>query len=172
MRSVAAGSGWAAVDGLGQIAQSPLVSTAADGMDWEAVRAHLARRGLELLPGPNTRFPSGFANRNYLIQLRTGPAVLRRPPPGPLPPGAHDMAREHRILSRLPDALAFVPRSLHLCEDLSVIGVAFQILEYRDGIVIRAELPAELAERTGELSETMLQTLVAIHAVDPVPLGL
>jgi len=141
-------------------------------MDWPAVAAHLVRHGLELLPGPNPRFPGGLANQNYLLQLATGPAVLRRPPPGPLPPGAHDMAREHRILSRLPDALAFVPRSLHLCEDLSVIGVPFQILQYREGIVIRATVPPELAGRTGELSEIMLQTLAAIHGVDPAALGL
>jgi aminoglycoside phosphotransferase (APT) family kinase protein len=141
-------------------------------MDWPAVAAHLARHGLELLPGPNPRFPGGLANQNYLVQLATGPAVLRRPPPGPLPPGAHDMAREHRILSRLPDALGFVPRSLYLCEDLSVIGVPFQILQYREGIVIRATVPPELTGRTGELSEIMLQTLAAIHGVDPAALGL
>ncbi|GAC1347096.1 MAG: phosphotransferase family protein [Acetobacteraceae bacterium] len=142
------------------------------GMDWTAVAAHLARHGMALRPGTPTRFPGGLANQNYLIELESGPAVLRRPPPGPLPPGAHDMAREHRILARLPDALPFVPRSLHLCDDLDVIGVAFQVIEYRPGLVIRAELPPELADQTGALSETMLQTLAAIHRVDPAPLGL
>ncbi len=141
-------------------------------MDWDAVAGHLARHGLTLLPGSKPRFPGGFANRNYLIQLATGAAVLRRPPPGPLPPGAHDMAREHRILSRLPDALAFVPRSLHLCDDEAVIGVKFQILEYREGIVVHASLPMALAGRGAELSEMMLATLAAIYAVEPGALGL
>jgi aminoglycoside phosphotransferase (APT) family kinase protein len=145
-------------------------------MDWAAVAAHLAGHGLTLLPGENPRFPGGFANRNYLIRLATGSdevlAVLRRPPPGPLPPGAHDMAREHRILSRLPNALAFVPRSFHLCEDERVIGVKFQILQYREGVVIHDTLPPEFEGRGAELSEMMLTTLAAIHAVDPGPLGL
>ena len=141
-------------------------------MDWDAVGAHLAQHGLALQPGERTRFPGGFANRNYLIALESGPAVLRRPPPGPLPPGAHDMAREHRILSRLPDALGFVPRSLHLCEDESVIGVKFQILEYREGVVIHGVLPPDYAGRGAELSEMLLSTLAAINTVDTAALGL
>ena len=88
---------------------------------------------------------------------------------GELPAGSHDMAREHRILSRLPDALAFVPRSLHLCTDPTVIGAPFQILEYRPGLVIREHLPPELAGRPevgARLSQVLLETLAAIHAVD------
>lgn len=142
------------------------------GLNWDAVTGHLARHGITLLPGPKPRFSGGFANRNFLVQLATGPAVLRCPPPGPLPPGAHDMVREHRILSRLPDALPFVPRSLHLCADPSVAGVPFQILEYREGIVIQATLPADLSDRGAELSEIMLTTLAAIHGVDPHSVGL
>jgi aminoglycoside phosphotransferase (APT) family kinase protein len=142
-------------------------------MDWAAVGAHLARHGITLLPGERPRFSSGFANRNYKVELATGPAVLRRPPPGPLPPGAHDMAREHRILSRLPDALGFVPRSVHLCDDESVIGVKFQLLEFRDGVVIGGGvLPEAFAARGEALSEVMLTTLAAIHAVDPAAVGL
>jgi aminoglycoside phosphotransferase (APT) family kinase protein len=139
--------------------------------DWAAVAAYLARHGMELLGTP-TRFPGGLANRNYLITLATGPAVLRRPPPGPLPPGAHDMAREHRILSRLPDALPVAPRSMHLCEDASIMGAPFQILEYRPGRVIRATLPDDLANQAATLSETMLSTLAAVHAVNTAALGL
>ena len=142
-------------------------------MDWAAVGAHLARHGLALLPGERPRFSGGFANRNYKVQLASGPAVLRRPPPGPLPPGAHDMAREHRILSRLPDALGFVPRSLHLCDDESVIGVKFQVIEFRDGVVLGGgSLPPEYAGRGAALSEVMLETLAAVHAVEPASVGL
>jgi aminoglycoside phosphotransferase (APT) family kinase protein len=140
--------------------------------NWGAVAAHLAEHGMLLLDTKPTRFTSGLANRNYLIELATGPAVLRRPPPGPLPPGAHDMAREHRILSRLPDALPVAPRSLHLCTDVTVMGVPFQLLEYRPGRVIRAALPGDLADTGAFLSETMLTTLAAVHAVDTTALGL
>ena len=82
-------------------------------LDWNAVRAHLAAHGLRLAHDPPPRqFAGGLANLNYLIDLDGKPAVLRRPPLGELPAGAYDMAREYRILSRLPDALAFVPRAL------------------------------------------------------------
>lgn len=82
------------------------------------------------------------------------------------------MAREHRILSRLPDALPATPRSLHFCEDPAILGVPFQLLEYRAGRVIRAILPDDLASRAPELAETMLTTLASIHAVDTDALGL
>ena len=144
-------------------------------MDWTAIATYLAAHGLTLGGPAPTRFPGGLANQNYLIYLDERPAVLRRPPDGPLPPGAHDMAREHRILSRLPDALPFVPRGLHLCTDTAVIGVPFQVIEYRHGQVIRAALPEHLAGQpavAAGLSDTLLRTLAAIHAVDPDALGL
>lgn len=145
-------------------------------LDWPRVREHLAAHGLVLDPAPAPRqFAGGLANINYLVHLSGQPTVLRRPPPGPLPPGAHDMAREHRILSCLSAGLPFVPRGLHLCTDLDVIGVPFQLIEYRAGRVIHAEMPPDLAGRpeVGEaLSHTLLRTLAAIHAADPDALGL
>jgi aminoglycoside phosphotransferase (APT) family kinase protein len=145
-------------------------------LDWAAVRRFLAARGLRLDDGPPPRqFAGGLANLNYLIHLNGAPYVLRRPPMGELPAGSHDMAREHRILSRLPDALPFVPRSVLLCDDPAVIGQRFQILEYRAGLVIREHVPAELAHRPeiGErLSHVLLETMAAIHAVDTAAVGL
>ncbi len=145
-------------------------------LDWAAVRRHLAAHGMRLDADPPPRqFAGGLANLNYLIHLDGRPAVLRRPPLGELPAGAYDMAREHRILSRLPDALAFVPRGLHLCIDTGVIGVQFQIIEYRAGLVIREHMPAELAGRPevgARLSQVLLETLAAIHAVDTEAVGL
>ena len=143
-----------------------------DEEDWPALARYLATQGMVLTDPRPQRFSGGLANRNYLLHLATGPAVLRRPPPGPLPPGAHDMAREHRILSRLPDALPAAPRSLHLCEDPAILGAPFQLLEYREGRVIRATLPEDLAARGPELAETMLAALASIHAVDTKALGL
>ena len=141
--------------------------------NWPAVAAYLAQHNLILdtTPPPH-RFPGGLANINTLIYLSGTPHVLRRPPPGPLPPGAHDMAREHRILHVLPDALPIAPRSLHLCTDTSVLGVPFQILEYREGRVIRATLPEDLAHAGPALSQTLIKTLAAVHAVDTHALGL
>lgn len=145
-------------------------------LDWDAVRQHLAAHGLRLDANPAPRqFSGGLANVNYLIHLSGKPYVLRRPPAGELPAGAHDMAREHRILSRLADALPFVPRSLHLCDDTSVVGVKFQILEYRAGLVVRATLPPVLHGRPEvgpRLAQVLLETLSALHAVDPASVGL
>ena len=145
-------------------------------LDWNAVRGHLAAHGMRLDAEPPPRqFAGGLANLNYLIQLDGKPAVLRRPPLGELPAGAYDMAREHRILSRLPDTLPFVPRGLHLCSDTGVIGVQFQIIEFRPGLVIREHMPPELAGRPevgARLSQVLLETLAAIHAVDTEAVGL
>lgn len=145
-------------------------------LDWPAVGAYLAGQGMRLDGDPPPRqFAGGLANLNYLIYLDGKPAVLRRPPMGELPAGAYDMAREHRILSRLPNALPFVPRSLHLCDDPSVCGQRFQILEYRPGLVIRETIPPDLAARPGlgeRLSDVLLTTIAAIHAVDTTAIGL
>ncbi len=152
--------------------------SAADSVpqDWPRAQAYLAAHGhaLEIVPLP-CQFAGGLANLNYLIRLDGRPAVLRRPPLGELPAGSYDMAREHRILSRLPDALACVPRSLFLCTDAAVLGAPFQILEYRPGLVIREHVPPDLAARPGlgaRLSQVLLETIAAIHAVDTAAIGL
>lgn len=145
-------------------------------IDWEAVRAHLAANGHRLDRDPAPRqFEGGLANLNYLIHMDGKPAVLRRPPMGELPAGAYDMAREFRILSRLPDALPFIARGLYLCDDPTVIGQRFQIIEYRPGLVIRERMPPELAHRPdvgAKLSHMLLETIAAIHAVDTKAVGL
>jgi aminoglycoside phosphotransferase (APT) family kinase protein len=145
-------------------------------LDVTALGAYIAQHGMTLDADPPPRqFAGGLANINYLIYLGGVPRVLRRPPPGDLPPGSFDMAREHRILSRLPDALDFVPRSLHLCTDTSILGVPFQILEFRPGLVIRGTLPPELTGRPAvgaRLSQVLLETIAAIHEVDPAAVGL
>ncbi len=145
-------------------------------LDWERARAHLAAHGLTLDRDPPPRqFAGGLANLNYLIFLDGKPAVLRRPPMGELPAGSYDMAREHRILSRLADALPVAPRGLHLCTDPAVIGAPFQIIEYRPGLVIRETIPPALAGRPevgARLSQVLLETITAIHAVDTAAVGL
>jgi len=147
-------------------------------LDWEAVRVHLAAHGHRLDGNdrkPPRQFAGGLARRNYGIHLDGQPAVLRRPPMGDLPAGAYDMAREFRILSRLPQALPFIARGIHLCDDPSIIGQRFQIIEFRSGMVIREHLPPELAHRPeigARLSHVLLETIAAIHAVDTKAVGL
>lgn len=141
-----------------------------------AVSAWLEREGGRLDPGVEPRqFAGGLANLNYLIRLSGGWAVLRRPPSGPLPPGANDMVREHRILSRLWRVLPLAPRSLHLCADPTVIGVPFQILEFRSGLTLRGESLAPLpatSDTGARLSAVLVDVLARVHAVDPETIGL
>ena len=98
-------------------------------LDVRRLAAYLAGVGLALDPAePILQFGTGMANINYRLRAGGRMRVLRRPPDGDLPPGAHDMAREHRILSRLWRALPLAPESVHLCEDKTVIGAPFQLI--------------------------------------------
>ncbi len=121
------------------------------------------------------QFGGGHANLTYMLTIGGDEWVLRRPPLGPVAPGAHDMKREHRVLSRLYEAFPLAPRSFLLCEDHDIIGADFQIMERRRGIAIRAEMPAgtegrpDLRRRIGEM---LIDTLVELHRVDPAAVGL
>jgi aminoglycoside phosphotransferase (APT) family kinase protein len=143
--------------------------------DWAALARWLARSGAKLGPTPALQFAGGFGNLNYLIEIDGKPAVLRRPPSGPLPLGANDMAREYRILSSLWRAYPLAPRALFFCGEPDVLGAPFQIIEYRAGIVIRNVLPPSLNGRSDlgvTLSRQVVETLAALHAVDPAQIGL
>lgn len=137
---------------------------------------YLSGQGFAYDPAePIRQFAGGLANRNYLITLGDGPAVLRRPPDGDLPSGAHDMAREHRVLSRLCEALPFVPRGLHHCAERDVIGVPFQLIAYRPGLVVRGDDLSGIPhhpDAPAALSEMLVVTLARIHGVDPGAVGL
>jgi aminoglycoside phosphotransferase (APT) family kinase protein len=143
---------------------------------WPRLAEYLARIGMKLdLDSPPQQFAGGFANLNYLIQLDGRPAVLRRPPKGPLPAGAYDMSREFQILSRLWRQFPLAPRGLHLCEDTKVIGAPFQIVEYRTGISLRESLPESLAGNAAvgaRLGNTLVDILIELHRVDPASVGL
>ncbi len=145
-------------------------------IDTGRLGAYLAGVGLQLEPTePIRQFGTGLANINYRLTAGGRRLVLRRPPDGDLPPGAHDMAREYRILTRLWKALPLAPECVHLCDDKSVIGVPFQLIEYRPGLVIKGDDRShfsgkpEVAARTGQM---LIETLVSIHRVDVASVGL
>ncbi len=122
------------------------------------------------------RFAGGHANLTYLLRFGDGEEyILRRPPLGPIPPGAHDMKREHRVLSRLNPAFPLAPRSLLLCEDDSLIGAIFVITERRRGLNIMLDMPDRyrgqptLNRRIGEM---LIDRLVELHRVDAEAVGL
>ena len=151
-------------------------SADAHPIDGQRLAAYLAMAGLQLDPAaPIEQFATGLANINYRLTVDGEPAVLRRPPDGDLPPGAHDMTREHHILSRLNPALPLAPRSLHLCENPDIIGAPFQIIEYRPGLVIKGDDRSHLdghPARCAEIGDMLVDTLVSIHRVDTTAIGL
>lgn len=145
--------------------------------DWDRIFLHLGACGFEIdRNAAPRRFAGGLANLNYLLRLESGDwVVLRRPPAGPLPPGAHDMAREHRILKDLWVQMPLAPRSYHLCTDLAVAGVPFQLLEFRPGVAVRGDSLAPFADtpQTGQaLSQLLVDGLSKLHSVDPAAAGL
>ncbi len=124
------------------------------------------------------QFPGGHANLTYLLHY-PGAAdyVLRRPPPGDLPASAHDMGREYRVLSVLYRVFQPAPRAYLYCEDRSVIGAPFFVMERRRGTVVRREVPPEFGGGDDpvvnrKLSEAVIDTLADFHAVDPKAAGL
>ena len=125
------------------------------------------------------QFGGGKANLTYLLRFgETAPTrefVLRRPPLGPVPPGAHDMRREHRVLSVLHRRYPLAPRSLLLCEDETVIGAVFQIIERRHGFVIRDDIPAPFAgcpELNRRIGFALIEALAELHRIPPAEVGL
>ena len=142
--------------------------------DWERLAAYLERHG-HTLSGTPRQFAGGFGNLNYLLELDGKPAVLRRPPLGPIPPGGNDMQRESRILSTLPKAFPLAPRALVFCEEPEVLGAPFFIMEYRAGIVIGAEMPEPLrgdVAAGAKLGGMLPRILADLHRVDPAAVGL
>jgi aminoglycoside phosphotransferase (APT) family kinase protein len=121
------------------------------------------------------QFGGGHANLTYLLRFGDREFVLRRPPLGPVAPGAHDMRREHRVLSVLHRRFALAPRSLALCEDETIIGAVFAVLERRHGFVIREEIPPEFAGRPAlnhRIGLALVEALADLHGVAPEAVGL
>lgn len=115
------------------------------------------------------QFPSGHSNLTYLVTAGQCEYVLRRGPLGPVPPKAHDMAREHRVLAAVGPHFPEAPRVVHLCQDASVIGAVFFLMERRRGVVLRDRVPAEIAAAANypaRISEAFVRCLVRLHAVN------
>ncbi len=117
--------------------------------------------------------PIGEGHSNVTFCLSTG-VVLRRPPRGPLPPSAHDVLREARLLRALEPTPVRAPKVLAVGDDPSVIGAPFYVMERLDGVVVSNDIPPELdtpAERR-RMSEELIDALVELHAVDWRAVGL
>lgn len=121
------------------------------------------------------QFPGGYSNLTYLLETDRGEIILRRPPVGAAIKSAHDMGREYKVLSLLRPTYPKVPKPLLLCEDPSVIGAPFYLMERLSGIIFRPAMLKEIDLKPGEvkaLSEALVDNLLALHRLDIHSTGL
>lgn len=149
---------------------------AGEELDWAALEAYL-RPNVPGLEGEFSvlQFPRGSANLTYQVTIGETRLVVRRPPLGKVAPGAHDMSREYRVLSRLNAAFDRAPRALAFCENVSVIGAPFLVTEYRSGVVVWGEIPSTMAHRADAgraIGLAVTDALADLHDVDPAAVGL
>lgn len=146
------------------------------GLDLARLAAHLERERPGLMDGPLRAevIQGGRSNLTYRVESGTSRWVLRRPPLGHVLATAHDMAREHRVISALHGTGVPVPRTMLLCEDPEVLGAPFYLMELVAGTPFRsvAELATLGPVRTRDLLLSLADTLVSLHAIDPEAVGL
>lgn len=149
-------------------------TTSVNGMDdltWESVRNYLQKHieGMPNQPLTINQFQAGTSNLTYHIQCGGWEGVMRRPPSGPLPPKAHDMGRESKIMSRLYPFFSYVPKPYVYCEDDSIIGVPFYVMERKNGMVLDKEFPKGVTFSENDcrqVSYLVVDTLAELHSVD------
>lgn len=121
-----------------------------------------------------TLIAGGKSNLTYVVGDGTRDWIVRRPPLGHVLATAHDMGREFRVMTALRDTAVPVPRTYGLCTDDSVVGAPFYVMERVPGTPYRRaeELAVLGEERTRDISERLVDTLAALHQVDPASVGL
>lgn len=129
-----------------------------------------------IMKGPVTArgIGDGHSNLTFLVEGEGGKVVVRRPPPPPLPPGANDMLREARIMSALESSEVPVPEILATAETDEVLDVPLYVMSYLSGPVVTTTMPSSIAEpeQCRQVGESIVDTLVALHAVDWREVGL
>ena len=153
-----------------------------DAFDVPAVASWLRKQDLEAtlaaeLEGePEVRqFSGGASNLTYLLRFPGRDLILRRPPAGQKARGAHDMRREFTIQSRLRPAYPYVPRMVAFCDDESVVGSDFYVMERVEGTILGRDLPPGLdlsEQQVRGLCTSVLDRLVELHSVDAEKAGL
>jgi aminoglycoside phosphotransferase (APT) family kinase protein len=145
-------------------------------LDVEKLKEHLRPvLGDQVAEMEIRQFPGGFSNLTYQIRCGDNRWVLRRPPFGSKVKSAHDMSREFRILSALKDVFPYGPRPVHFCDDQSVIGCDFYVMNYIQGLVIRRDYPAGLDLSPQQVHRQLVNffdVLGDLHSVDLAAAGL
>ncbi|MEM6319151.1 MAG: phosphotransferase family protein [Bacteroidota bacterium] len=141
-----------------------------EALNWQVLSAYLQKELPELQGKMRvSQFHGGHANLTYLLTFGETELVLRRPPFGKIAPGAHDMRREYRVLSKLYRHFSPAPRAYHFCADESIIGAPFVVIERKRGVVVRYKLldcfkSFENAEK--RITEAMIRAQANLHLVD------
>ncbi|MFI6781083.1 phosphotransferase family protein [Micromonospora sp. NPDC050276] len=152
------------------------VSVSPAGLDLGRLADYLTQHRPELAVGPVRAqlIAGGKSNLTYLLRLGDREVVLRRPPLGHVLATAHDMGREFRVISALAPTEVPVPGALLLCTDPEVIGAPFYLMERMPGEVFRTRAQTDPLgdERRRALAMAMMDTLAALHSVEPSTVGL
>lgn len=155
---------------------TPAAIRAGEELNVAALESYL-HGAIEGAQGPLTveQFPSGHSNLTYLLRMGGRELVLRRPPFGSKVKSAHDMGREFNVLSRLHPVYTPAPRPLAYCEDESIIGAKFYVMERIQGVILRSKQPEGLAltpELVRRCCQSMIENLADLHALDYKAIGL
>jgi aminoglycoside phosphotransferase (APT) family kinase protein len=140
----------------------------------DALEAYLDAEGIGSGPVSATPLTGGHSNATFVIRREGSQVVLRRPPRPPLPPGAHDVVREGRLMRALAPTAVPVPTVRSICESPAVIGAPFILMDYVEGHVLEDRLPPAL-EGPGQrrlIGEAFIDAVVRVHEVDIEAAGL
>jgi aminoglycoside phosphotransferase (APT) family kinase protein len=146
------------------------------GLPRPALASYLAQHRPDLATGPlrATLVAGGRSNLTYRVTDGTSEYVLRRPPLGHVLATAHDMSREYTMISALKGTDVPVPEALLLCSDESVLGAPFYLMELVRGEVLRSRAQTDplAPDARQDIAHAMIDTLAALHRVDPYTVGL
>ena len=132
------------------------------------LEAFMDAQGLGAGPVRAEPIGEGHSNVTFLVERDGGAWVLRRPPRPPLPPSAHDVLREARLLTAVTGTPARVPAVVAVCEDPAIVGAPFYVMERVEGDVVTTAVPAPLDDPAGRagIGAELVDALVEVHAVD------
>jgi aminoglycoside phosphotransferase (APT) family kinase protein len=120
------------------------------------------------------RFPGGHSNETLFVTWNDYDLVLRRPPPGDTAENAHDVLREYQVMDALQDTNVRVPSTVFACDDHSIVGSDFYIMERIEGLVLRNDEKERFSspDMRRDIAEELVNRLVEIHSVDVETVGL
>ena len=155
------------------------VVRAGEDLDWEVVESFLRDSLPQEIDTAGKfdvhQFPNGAANLTYLVSFGSTELVLRRPPFGNLAPGAHDMGREYKVLSKLWKIFPMAPRAYLFCDDVTIAGAAMFVMERRVGEVIRGIVPRSMRhhDRLGDrIGRALAAAIAEFHSLNPTDVEL